>query len=96
MPLQSAFPALQADIEAAFKKLRDSAKQAATKEGDNSDEVIAQVSMDLAMAIHSYVMQAQVVVTGGGVVTGVAGPLAPVGACPIVGGAVTSSTGNLV
>ena len=96
MPLQSAFPGLQADIEAAFKKLRDSAKAAAVDGKDNSDAVIAQVSMDLAIAIHSYVMQAQVVVSGGGVVTGIAGPLAPVGACPIVGGAVTSSTGNLV
>ena len=96
MPLQSALPGLQQDIEAAFKKLRDNAKKPAGKDGDNSDQVIAEVAQDLAMAIHNYVMQAQVITSGGGPVTGFAGPLAPVGVCPIVGGAVTSSTGNLV
>ena len=96
MPLSSAFPGLQADIEAAFKKLRDSAKQPASDSGDNSDQVIAQVSMDLAMAIHNYVMQAQVMASGGGPVTGVAAPLAPAGAAPVVAVASTTSVGNLL
>tara|TARA_Y100000992_G_C21214979_1_gene467403 strand:- start:817 stop:1107 length:291 start_codon:yes stop_codon:yes gene_type:complete len=96
MPLQAAFPGLQQDIEAAFKKLRDAAKQDATEAGDNSDQVILQVSMDLAVAIHKYVLSAQVVATGGGPVTGVAGPLAPVGACPIVGASVVTTSGNLL
>ena len=96
MPLSSAFPGLQADIEAAFKKLRDSAKQDATESGDNSDQVIFQVSMDLANAIHKYVMSAQVMTNGGGPITGIAAPLAPTGAAPVVGAATTTSTGNLL
>ena len=96
MPLSSSFPGLQQDIEAAFKKLRDSAKQDATEAGDNSDQVIAQVSMDLAMAIHNYVMQAQVMASGGGPVTGVAAPLAPAGAAPVIAIASTTSVGNLL
>ena len=96
MPLSAAFPGLQADIEAAFKKLRDSAKSDATEAGDNSDQVIAQVSLDLAMAIHNYVLSATVMTNGGGPITGMAAPLAPSGAAPVVGAATTTSTGNLL
>lgn len=96
MPLSDSYPILQAEIEIAFKKLRDNAKKAAKGDKDNSDEVIAQVSHDLAAAIHSYVLSAVVITTGVSVVTGVAGPLAPVGACPIVGAGVTSGQGNLI
>jgi len=96
MPLSAAFPGLQADIEAAFKKLRDAAKQDATEAGDNSDQVILQVSMDLALAIHKYVLSATVMTSGGGPVTGVAAPLAPTGAAPVIAAATTISSGNLV
>ena len=96
MPLSDSYPILQAEIEIAFKRLRDNAKQAAKGGKDNSDEVIAQISYDLATAIHSYVLSAVVVTAGGSVVTGIAGPLAPVGACPILGAGIVSSTGNLI
>ena len=96
MPLSAAFPGLQADIEAAFKKLRDSAKQDATEAGDNSDQVIMKVSLDLALAIHNYVLSATVMTSGGGPVTGMAAPLAPTGAAPVVAAATTTSTGNLL
>lgn len=92
MPLQAAFPTLQSDIEAAFKKMRD----AAQADGDTSDKVIAQLARDLALAIHAYTLQAVVVANGGGGVTGVAAPLAPAGAAPIVGAAVVTVSGNLL
>ena len=92
MPLQAAFPTLQSDIEAAFKKMRD----AAQADGDTSDQVIAQVARDLAIAIHSFTLQAVVVANGGGGITGVAAPLAPAGAAPVVGAAVVTVSGNLL
>lgn len=92
MPLQAAFPTLQSDIEAAFKKMRD----AAQADGDTSDKVIAQLAADLAIAIHSYTLQAVVVANGGGATTGVAAPLAPTGAAPVVGAAVVTVSGNLL
>ena len=92
MPLQAAFPTLQSDIEAAFKKMRD----AAQADGDTSDKVIAQLARDLAIAIHSYTLQAQVIAYGGGPATGVAAPLAPVGAAPVVSAAVVMVSGNLL
>ena len=92
MPLSAAFPTLQSDIEAAFKKMRD----AAQADGDTSDKVIAQLSRDLALAIHSYTLQAVVVANGGGPATGVAAPLAPTGAAPVVSAAVVTVSGNLL
>ena len=55
-----------------------------------------QVSLDLALAIHNYVLSATVMKSGGGPVTGMAAPLAPTGAAPVVAAATTTSTGNLL
>lgn len=92
MPLQAAFPTLQSDIQSAFKNMVD----AAQADGDTSDAVIAKLAAELALAIHMYTLQAVVVANGGGGVTGVAAPLAPTGAAPIVGAAVVMVSGNLL
>ena len=96
MSLQSAYIGLHADIYKAFIKVRDTAKADAVKGVDNSDKVIFVLSLELAQAIHAYVLQADVVTVGSGPVTGIAAPLAPAGVCPIVGVSSTSSTGKLI
>lgn len=92
MPLSAAQPGLQAQIEAAFKKVLAAGKQ----DGANPDIIIATLSLDLAAAIHAYTMQAVVNSIGAGAIVGVAGPLAPIGACPVAGIApIIISVGNL-
>lgn len=96
MPLNAAYPTLITDIEAAFED-KKSAMEALEKNDDAARAAIdKKFYLALATAIHSYTMQAQVIAYGGGPVTGVAGPLAPVGACPIVGASVVTTSGNLV
>lgn len=66
---------LQAQIEKAFKDMRDFTQ----KNGDNSDAAIAQLAADLTAAIDAYIRSATVTSQGVGAVTGVGtGPTAVV------------------
>ena len=96
MPLAAAKTPLQKQIEAAFKKVMNAGEQ----DGANPDQIIADLSADLANAIHTYTTQALVQTTGGiGVITGTAaGPPAPVNpvAAVVVGAALNvAATGTL-
>ena len=96
MPLSAAYPSLITAIESAFQTKQD-AMEALKKNDDAARAAInQQFYLDLATAIHTYTMSAVVtttVVTG---VVGVAGPLAPAGACPVAGAGSGAGTGNLL
>lgn len=97
MPLQAAYPTLITDIEKAFDDKREAME--ALKEHDDAarDAINMKFYFALATAIHSYTMQAQVVTTGGGPVTGVAAPVpTPAGSAAVVAAAVVTTSGNLV
>jgi len=100
MPLSAALKGLGEDINQAFINKTetyesfDKAPPDATKKA--IDEIFANA---LALAIHTYCMQADVVGAIGGVCTGVAGPLAPTGmtyAGGPVSGMIVPGTGKLV
>lgn len=100
MPLSAALKGLSDDIERAFKNKTDTYR--AFTEAP-SDEVKASIdaifAKDLALAIHAYCMQAEVIGAIGGVCTGIAGPLAPTGmtyAGGPVSGMIVPGTGKLV
>ena len=81
---------LQAQIEQAFKDMRDLTQS----DGDNSDAAIAQLAADLTVAIDAYIRSATVISTGAGGVTGTA--VGPTGAAVVVGLApLVSSQGNI-
>ena len=66
---------LQAQIEQAFKDMRDLTQS----NGDNSDAAIEQLAADLTVAIDAYIRSATVISTGSGAVIGVGtGPTAVV------------------
>ena len=61
------------------------------------DKINAKFYAALAQAIHTYVLQATVVTSGGGPVTGVAAPVpSPAGSAAVVAAAVVTTSGNLV
>tara|TARA_Y100000593_G_scaffold77916_1_gene144433 strand:+ start:7655 stop:7936 length:282 start_codon:yes stop_codon:yes gene_type:complete len=92
MPLSAAQPGLQAQIEAAFKKVM----AAGEKDGASPDAIIKTLSIDLAAAIHAYTMQAVVNTQGSGAITGVATVVPVTGVGPVVGAApIVISTGTL-
>lgn len=96
MPLMSAYPNLITAIEAAFENKR-AAMEALTEMDEASRDAINQVFyLELATAIHTYTLQAQVMTSVTTGVVGVAGPLAPVGACPVAGAGVGAGVGNLL
>ena len=96
MPLSAAFPTLQQDIKKAFQDKKEAME--ALKEEDPAARAAIEEKFYLAMslAIHSYTMSATVMTTVVTGVVGVAGPLAPVGACPVAGAGTGSGTGNLL
>ena len=96
MPLTAAFPTLQQDIAKAFKDKKE-AMEALKKEDPAARAAIEEkFYFAMAMAIHTYTMSATVMTTVVTGVVGVAGPLAPVGACPVAGAGTGSGTGNLL
>ncbi len=98
MPLSAAVAGLQQDIKKAFDDKREAmeAKDSAFVPAER-DAINAKFYAALAMAIHSYVLQATVVTSGGGPVTGVAAPVpSPAGSAAVVAAAVVTSSGNLV
>tara|TARA_X000000950_G_C13704346_1_gene573474 strand:+ start:601 stop:891 length:291 start_codon:yes stop_codon:yes gene_type:complete len=96
MPLTAAFPTLVQDIEAAFADKNEAMQ--ALKENDDAARSAIEMKFyfALGMAIHTYTMSATVMTTVVTGVVGVAGPLAPVGACPVAGAGTGSGTGNLL
>ena len=96
MPLMSAYPNLITAIETAFEN-KIAAMEALPKEDKAARDAIKQAFyVELATAIHMYTLQAQVMTSVTTGVVGVAGPLAPVGACPVAGAGVGAGVGNLV
>ena len=96
MPLAAGYLSLITDIEAAFEN-KISAMEALPKEDKAARAAIKKTFyLELATAIHAYTMSATVVTSVTTGVVGVAGPLAPVGACPVAGAGVGAGTGNLV
>ena len=100
MPLSAALKGLGEDINQAFKnktETYESFDKAPSKDvKDKIDEIFAN---ELALAIHKYCLQADVIGTIGGVCTGVAGPLAPTGmtyAGGPVSGMIIPGTGKLI
>ena len=96
MPLAAAKKPLQLQIEAAFIKVM----KAGEKDGANPEQIIKDLSIDLANAIHTYTTQALVNTSGGiGIITGMAaGPPAPVNpvAAVVTGAAINvAATGTL-
>ena len=94
MPLAAAKKPLQLQIEAAFIKVM----KAGEKDGANPEQIIKDLSIDLANAIHTYTTQALVTTTGGiGVLTGVAaGCVPPAFTGPVTGAALNvAATGTL-
>ena len=100
MPLSAALKGLSDDIEQAFKNKTEtylSFPEAPSPAVKASIDAI--FAGELALAIHTYCLQADVVGAIGGVCTGVAGPLAPVGmtyAGGPVSGMIVPGTGKLV
>lgn len=85
MPLSAAKSPLQLQIEAAFKKVMKAGEQ----DGANPEKIIADLSKDLANAIHAYTMQAVVNVNGTGILAGVAVSPPPLFTGPVTGAAVS-------
>ena len=76
MPLSAAVAGLQQDIKKAFDDKREAMEGIKTKfVASERDAINAKFYAALAQAIHSYVLQATVVTSGGGPVTGVAAPV---------------------
>ena len=96
MPLAAAYTGLIADIEAAFKNKKE-AMESLKKDDKAQRDAIEQIFyFELATAIHTYTMSAMVVTSVTTGVVGIAGPLAPVGACPVAGAGMGAGTGNLI
>ena len=98
MPLSSAVAGLQQDIKKAFDDKREAmeANKGKFVEADR-DAINAKFYAALAQAIHTYVLQAQVVTSGGGPVTGMAAPVpTPAGSAAVIAAATVTSSGNLV
>ena len=96
MPLAAAYPSLIQAIESAFEN-KIAAMEALPKEDSAAREAIKKAFyLELATAIHSYTMSATVITSVTTGVVGIAGPLAPVGACPVAGAGMGAGTGNLL
>lgn len=93
MPLSSAKPNLKTEIENAFKKVLSNGK----KDEASPDSIISEFASELADAIHSYVIQAQVstniTVVPGIPVTTAGSPAAQAGTT--TGPGTGTGTGNL-
>ena len=96
MPLSAAFPTLIKDIEAAFEKKIKAMESMKEFSKEEKAKILQEFYIELATAIHSYTMSAQVVTTTTGVVVGTAAPLAPTGAAPVFGSSTGAGNGNLV
>ena len=98
MPLSAAVIGLQQDIKKAFDEKREAmeAKETAFVPAER-DAINAKFYAALAQAIHTYTLQATVITSGGGPVTGIAAPVpTPAGSAAVIAGAVVTSSGNLV
>ena len=98
MPLSAAVAGLQQDIKKAFDDKRKAMEEKDSKfVAAERDAINAKFYAALAQAIHSYVLQAQVVSSGGGPVTGMSAPVpTPAGSAAVVAVATVTSSGNLV
>jgi hypothetical protein len=95
MPLSTAYPLLEAEI---FSALQGAGRAIAPggEEGVSPSDINQQLATDLARAIHSYTMSAVVTTSVITVVGGIAAPLAPAGAAPVVAAGGGSGTGSLL
>tara|TARA_X000000950_G_scaffold284087_1_gene386443 strand:- start:3444 stop:3740 length:297 start_codon:yes stop_codon:yes gene_type:complete len=98
MPLSTAVAGLQLDIQKAFDDKRKAMEE--NKEAfvaAQRDAINAKFYAALAQAIHKYVLQAQVMTSGGGPVTGIAAPVpTPAGSAAVIAAATVTTSGNLV
>ena len=96
MPLSAAYPGLISDIEAAYAAKQDAMEGLKKNDDAARAAIMTKFYFDLATAIHSYTMSAVVMTSVTTGVVGIAGPLAPGGACPVAGAGVGAGTGNLL
>ena len=95
MPLSAAYPLLEAQIYSALQTAGRTISPGG-EEGASPGDINQQLATELAAAIHAYTMSAVVTTSVITVVGGIAAPLAPAGAAPVVAAGGGSGTGSLL
>ncbi len=95
MPLSAAKLPLKFAIFNALEKARNTIPKEA-EAGELPTAINKQLADDLHEAIHRYFLQAEVMTSVNAAFVGVAAPLAPTGACAVVGASAGQGTGKLL